>query len=99
VLHRFPAWGKSCWEEGHTISDDNIRILGSEGMEKIWVTGLQDGEVSTDAAVSAVAGEMGCGCYEIIWRPAGVPTCTPPKIAAYWWMMNCGARSIARPAW
>jgi molybdenum cofactor cytidylyltransferase len=34
-------------------------------MDKVWVTELKDGEISDDEAVSAVAGEMGCGCYEI----------------------------------
>jgi molybdenum cofactor cytidylyltransferase len=34
-------------------------------MESIWVTELEDGEVSEDDAVCAVASEMGCGSFEI----------------------------------
>ncbi len=34
-------------------------------MDKVWVTELEEGEVGEDDAVSTVAGEMGCGCYEI----------------------------------
>jgi len=51
--------------KGHVISDEDIRVLESEGMEKIWVTELEDGEVSEDEAVCSVASEMGCGCCEI----------------------------------
>ena len=34
-------------------------------MDKVWVTELEEGEIGEDDAVSTVAGEMGCGCYEI----------------------------------
>ncbi|HXB75378.1 MAG TPA: molybdopterin-binding protein [Candidatus Acidoferrales bacterium] len=34
-------------------------------MESIWVTELEEGEVGEDAAVCAVASEMGCGSFEI----------------------------------
>jgi hypothetical protein len=61
----FRPGGKKLLAKGHVISEDDIRILESEGMEKVWVTELEEGEVGEDEAVSAVAGEMGCGCYEI----------------------------------
>ncbi|HXI39902.1 MAG TPA: molybdopterin-binding protein [Bryobacteraceae bacterium] len=61
----FRPGGKKLLAKGHVISEDDIRILESEGMDKVWVTQLEDGEVGEDEAVSAVAGEMGCGCYEI----------------------------------
>ena len=61
----FRPGGKKLLAKGHIISEDDIRILESEGMDKVWVTELEDGEVAEDDAVSAVAGEMGCGCYEI----------------------------------
>jgi molybdenum cofactor cytidylyltransferase len=51
--------------KGHVISDEDIRILESEGMESIWVTELEEGEVGEDDAVCAVASEMGCGSFEI----------------------------------
>ncbi len=47
------------------ISDEDVRVLESEGMEQIWVTELEDGEVGEDEAVKAVASEMGCGSFEI----------------------------------
>jgi len=61
----FRPGGKKLMAKGHVISEDDIRILESEGMEKVWVTELEDGEVAEDQAVSRVAAEMGCGCYEI----------------------------------
>jgi molybdenum cofactor cytidylyltransferase len=61
----FRAGGKKLLAKGHLISEDDIRILESEGMDKVWVTELEEGEISEDDAVSVVAGEMGCGCYEI----------------------------------
>src|SRR5579864_938176 len=61
----FRPGGKKLLAKGHLISEDDIRILESEGMDKVWVTELEEGEVGEDDAVSRVAGEMGCGCYEI----------------------------------
>jgi molybdenum cofactor cytidylyltransferase len=61
----FRAGGKKLLAKGHVISDEDIRVLESEGMEQIWVTQLEDGEVSEDDAVCAVSSEMGCGSIEI----------------------------------
>ncbi len=61
----FRPGGKKLLAKGHVISEEDIRVLESEGMNRIWVTELEDGEVSEDDAVCAVAGEIGCGCYEI----------------------------------
>ena len=51
--------------KGHVISDEDVRVLESEGMESIWVTELEEGEVGEDDAVCQVASEMGCGSFEI----------------------------------
>src|SRR4029079_7297954 len=61
----FRPGGKKLLAKGHVISDEDIRVLESEGMENIWVTELEAGEVGEDDAVRTVATEMGCGCYEI----------------------------------
>src|SRR6202051_821703 len=61
----FRPGGKKLLAKGHVISDDDVRVLESEGMETIWVTELEDGEVGEDDAVCAVASEMGCGSFEI----------------------------------
>jgi molybdenum cofactor cytidylyltransferase len=61
----FRPGGKKLLAKGHVISDEDVRVLESEGMEQIWVTELEDGEVSEDDAVKAVANEMGGGSFEI----------------------------------
>lgn len=67
----FKPGGKKLLAKGHVISDEDIRILESEGMENVWVTELEEGEVGEDAAVCTVATEMGCGCYEIRMAAGG----------------------------
>ncbi len=57
--------------KGHVISDEDIRVLESEGMDKVWVTELEEGEIGEDDAVATVASEMGCGCYEIRMAAGG----------------------------
>ena len=47
------------------MSEDDVRLLETEGMQSIWVTELEDGEVGEDEAVMMVAGEVGCGSLEI----------------------------------
>ena len=61
----FRPGGKKLLSKGHVISEDDIRVLQSEGMDNIWVTELEEGEVGEDEAVCAVAAEVGCGVYEI----------------------------------
>src|SRR5215475_9362832 len=61
----FRPGGKKLLAKGHIISDEDVRVLESEGMDKIWVTELEDGEIGEDDAVCAVASEMGCGSLEI----------------------------------
>ena len=61
----FRPGGKKLLAKGHIISPEDVRVLESEGMDKVWVTELEDGEIGEDDAVCAVASEMGCGSYEI----------------------------------
>ncbi len=61
----FRSGGKKLLAKGHVISEEDVRVLELEGMETVWVTELEEGEVGEDDAVSQVATEMGCGCYEI----------------------------------
>jgi molybdenum cofactor cytidylyltransferase len=67
----FRSGGKKLLAKGHVISDEDIRVLESEGMANIWVTELEAGEVSEDDAVCAVASEMGCGSLEIRMAAGG----------------------------
>lgn len=47
------------------MSEEDVRLLETEGMGQVWVTELEEGEVGEDQAVMAVATEMGCGALEI----------------------------------
>ena len=61
----FRSSGRKLLAKGHVISDEDIRLLETEGLSEIWVTELEDGEVGEDAAVCQVSSEMGCGTLEI----------------------------------
>jgi molybdenum cofactor cytidylyltransferase len=61
----FRAGGKKLLAKGHMISEEDARMLETEGMNEVWVTELEDGEVGEDDAVIQVASEIGCGALEI----------------------------------
>jgi molybdenum cofactor cytidylyltransferase len=61
----FRAGGKKLLAKGHMISEEDARKLETEGMNEVWVTELEDGEVGEDDAVMQVASEIGCGTLEI----------------------------------
>ena len=61
----FRPGGKKLLAKGHILRDEDVRALRSEGMDRIWVAELEEGEVGEDVAVCAVAAEIPCGCYEI----------------------------------
>jgi molybdenum cofactor cytidylyltransferase len=47
------------------ISEEDARMLETEGMNQVWVTELEEGEIGEDDAVMQVASEIGCGALEI----------------------------------
>lgn len=61
----FRPGGRKLLAKGHTLSEEDVRLLETEGLGQVWVTELEDGEVGEDDAVSQAAMEMGCGCLEI----------------------------------
>ena len=61
----FRPGGKKLLAKGHLISEEDVRLLETEGMAEVWVTELEDGEVGEDEAVTLVSREMGCGSLEI----------------------------------
>jgi hypothetical protein len=60
----FRSGGRKLLAKGHLISEEDVMLLQLEGMEEVWVTQLEAGEISEDDAVVSVATEMGCGCME-----------------------------------
>jgi molybdenum cofactor cytidylyltransferase len=61
----FRPAGSKLLAKGHLLSEGDARLLETEGLAQVWVTELEEGDVSEDDAVSQVATEMGCGCAEI----------------------------------
>ncbi|MBC7927273.1 MAG: molybdopterin-binding protein [Bryobacteraceae bacterium] len=61
----FRPCGKKLLAKGHQLSEEDVQLLETEGLQEVWVTVLEEGEVSEDEAVTNVAQEMGCGCLEI----------------------------------
>ncbi len=67
----FRACGKKLLAKGHVINEEDVQLLATEGLDKIWVTELEEGEVAEDEAVLTVASEMACGAVEIRLAPGG----------------------------
>ena len=67
----FRAGGRKLLSRGHVLSEDDIRLLESEGLGEVWVAELEDGEVGEDEAVMEVAGRIGCGAVEVRLAPGG----------------------------
>src|SRR6202521_1038104 len=61
----FRPGGRKLLAKGHLLSAEDVRLLETEGLGQVWVTELEDGEVSEDEAVSLASREMGCGALEI----------------------------------
>jgi molybdenum cofactor cytidylyltransferase len=61
----FKPGGRKLLAKGHVLSDEDVRLLQTEGMDRVWVTELEDGEIGEDDAVLAVAQAMCCGSVEI----------------------------------
>src|ERR1700729_3913872 len=61
----FRPGGRKLLAKGHVLSDEDIRLLETEGMQQVWVTELEEGEIGEDEAVMAVAQAMCCGSVEI----------------------------------
>lgn len=67
----YTANGRKLLARGHLITEEDARLLETEGMKQVWVTELDEGEVGEDEAVLAVAQETGCGAMEIRLAPGG----------------------------
>ncbi len=61
----FKPGGRKLLAKGHVLSDEDIRLLQTEGMRQVWVTELEEGEIGEDDAVMAVAEAMCCGSVEL----------------------------------
>ena len=95
----FRAGGKKLLAKGHVISAEDAKMLETEGMNQIWVTELEDGEISEDDAVMQVASE---NRRRFARNPAGCrrkgESFYKPTRAACSSTTNC-SKSTARRAW
>jgi molybdenum cofactor cytidylyltransferase len=67
----FRPCGKKLLAKGHQLTDEDVLLLQTEGMNQVWVTELEDGEVSEDDAVVQIANALGCGSIELRSAPGG----------------------------
>lgn len=67
----FRPCGKKLLSKGHILSEEDVQLLATEGMQEVWVTELEDGEVAEDIAVMTVGENVGCGCLELRAAPGG----------------------------
>jgi molybdenum cofactor cytidylyltransferase len=61
----FRPTGKKLMAKGHLLSEEDLRLLNAEGLDRVWVAELEQGEVSEDYAASVIASDVGCGSLEI----------------------------------
>jgi molybdenum cofactor cytidylyltransferase len=61
----FRSGGRKLLAKGHQLTEEDVLLLQTEGLEQVWVTELEEGEVGEDDAVMIVASEIGCGSLEI----------------------------------
>src|SRR5216684_3973166 len=61
----FRQGGKKLLAKGHVLNEDDVRVLKTEGLNEVWVTELEAGEIDEDQAVTRVSTEIACGSLEI----------------------------------
>ena len=44
----FRSGGKKLLAKGHLLSEEDVHLLETEGMDQVWVTELEDGEVGEE---------------------------------------------------
>ena len=67
----FRPCGKKLLAKGHQLTDEDVVLLQTEGLDQVWVTELEEGEVSEDEAVLQIANALGCGSVELRPAPGG----------------------------
>ncbi len=89
VLHDFPSGRAQAAGKGHVLSEEDVRLLATEGLDQVWVTELEDGEVGEDDAVCMRPRKWVAAAWRSGWRQGDARICSPRKIAACWWTTSC----------
>ncbi len=61
----FRLSGKKLLAKGHILSEEDASLLKAEGLDQVWVTELDEDEVSEDEAVLTASATMASGSLEI----------------------------------
>lgn len=61
----FRLSGKKLLAKGHILSEDDAHLLQTEGLDEVWVTELDEDEVSEEEAVLSASATMASGALEI----------------------------------
>lgn len=61
----FRPGGKKLLSKGRLLNEEDVRLLETEGLRTVWVTELEEDEVSEDQAALQVGAAMGCGSLEV----------------------------------
>lgn len=61
----FRPGGKKLLAKGHLITDEDVHLLASEGLQHVWVSEIEQGEVGEDDAVMQVARSIAHGAAEV----------------------------------
>lgn len=61
----FREGGKKLLAKGHQLSEEDVRLLETAGMDRVWVTELEEDEVSEDEVAHSVTTRAVCGAVEI----------------------------------
>jgi molybdenum cofactor cytidylyltransferase len=61
----FRLSGKKLLAKGHIVSQDDADLLQSEGLDQVWVTELDEDEVSEEEAVLSASASLATGSLEI----------------------------------
>lgn len=67
----FRPGGKRLLAKGHLLQPEDVQLLASEGLNQVWVTLLDEDEISEDDAVLPVGVAMACGSLEVRPAPGG----------------------------
>ncbi len=67
----FRQGGKKLLAKGRVLTEDDVRLLETEGLQSIWVTELDEGEVGETEAVTQLGERIGCGSVEVRMAAGG----------------------------
>jgi hypothetical protein len=84
----FRAGGKKLLAKGHLISEEDARMLETEGMNEVWVTELEDGEIGGTTLLCRSRAKSVVERSKSVLPREDERIYLPPNPAVSWWMMS-----------